>query len=444
MKTIEVNFDGLVGLTHHYAGLSDGNLASKSHAGEISNPREAALQGLEKMRLLMNLGVPQGVFPPHERPAIRILKNLGFTGNDAKILQDAYSIAPGIFKSIYSASGMWTANAATVASSQDSGDGKVHFTPANLNAFFHRAIEVKTTTQYLKKIFSDNRHFVIHDPLFAHPDFSDEGAANHNRFCLNNGAKGAHVFVYGKNKNDLHSVLTQKNPARQTLAASEAIARLHQLDPKKILFLKQNALVIDEGIFHNDVISVGNENVFLYHELAFEDPKLVTDFLTGAFPNEFYLIPIGNEQLTVPEAIKSYLFNSQMVTLPDGGMAIIAPLQCQAGRPYDILQHLVAGDYPMKSVHFVACHQSMDNGGGPACLRLRVVLTEAELKACHQAVILDNSLYHRLVTWVKKHYRDRLIIKDLLDPALLDENHKALDELTGILDLGSLYSFQQI
>lgn len=444
MKTMEVNFDGLVGLTHHYAGLSDGNFASKAHGGEISNPREAALQGLEKMRFLMNLGIRQGVFPPHDRPAILLLKNLGFTGNNAKILADTYRVAPELFKSIYSASGMWTANAATVTPSQDSGDGKVHFTPANLNTFFHRAIEAKTTTQYLKKIFSDNRHFVIHDPLFSHPNFSDEGAANHNRFCLESRSQGVHVFVYGKNKHDLHNFLPQKNPARQTLAASEAIARLHQLDPTKVLFLKQNPLVVDEGIFHNDVISVGNQNVFLYHELAFEDSTLVTDFLTRAFPDKFYLIPIRNEQLTVAEAVKSYLFNSQIVTLPAGGMAIIAPLECQAGRPHDILQQLVAGDYPIKAAHFVSCHQSMDNGGGPACLRLRVVLTEVELKACHPGVILDNTLYPRLVTWVKKHYRDRLMTKDLLDPALLDENHTALDELTGILGLGSLYSFQQI
>lgn len=63
MAGYEVNFDGLVGLTHHYAGLSFGNEASTRHQNTLSNPRLAAKQGLLKMKALADLGYKQGVLP---------------------------------------------------------------------------------------------------------------------------------------------------------------------------------------------------------------------------------------------------------------------------------------------------------------------------------------------------------------------------------------------
>ena len=48
----EFNFDGLVGPSHNYAGLSFGNVASFSNVKSASNPKQAALQGLAKMRAL--------------------------------------------------------------------------------------------------------------------------------------------------------------------------------------------------------------------------------------------------------------------------------------------------------------------------------------------------------------------------------------------------------
>jgi len=61
---LELQLDGLVGPTHHFGGLSVGNLASMRHAGWQSRPRQAALQGLAKMRQVLALGVPQAVLPP--------------------------------------------------------------------------------------------------------------------------------------------------------------------------------------------------------------------------------------------------------------------------------------------------------------------------------------------------------------------------------------------
>src|SRR5215475_8689569 len=109
----EINFDGLVGPTHHYAGLSSGNLASEGHAGEVSNPRAAALQGLEKMRFVAGLGVGQAILPPQPRPDIGLLRRLGFEGTDGAVLARARRSAPELLSAASSASAMWVANAAT-------------------------------------------------------------------------------------------------------------------------------------------------------------------------------------------------------------------------------------------------------------------------------------------------------------------------------------------
>jgi succinylarginine dihydrolase len=135
----ELNFDGLVGPTHHYAGLSPGNLASESHAGEVGNPRAAALQGLEKMRFLAELGVGQAVLPPQPRPDFELLRRLGFGSDRAGALARAGREAPALLSAAWSASAMWAANAATVAPSEDTADERVHLVPANLLSMLHRS-----------------------------------------------------------------------------------------------------------------------------------------------------------------------------------------------------------------------------------------------------------------------------------------------------------------
>ncbi len=87
--------------------------------------------------------------------------------------------------------------------------------------------------------------------------------------------------------------------------------------------------------------------------------------------------------------------------------------------------------------------QSMKNGGGPACLRLRVALTDAERAAVRANVFLDDSLAASLEQWIREHYRDRLAPSDLADPLLLDESRRALDRLSQLLQLGSVYPFQR-
>ena len=272
-KTFEVNFDGLVGPTHNYSGLSHGNIASTIHQAQVSNPRDAVLQGLEKMKSLHDLGLKQAVLPPQERPDIAALRRVGFGGTDAEVITTAAKESPRILAACSSASSMWTANAGTMAPSCDSTDGKAHFTPANLVNKFHRSIEPSTTSRVLRRIFEDESRFTHHDRLPTGGDiFGDEGAANHTRLAPSHGSPGVHFFVYGRLSLDPSSASPKKFPARQTLEASRAISKLHRLRPESVVFSQQSAAVIDKGVFHNDVICVGNEGFLFYHEEAFQDP----------------------------------------------------------------------------------------------------------------------------------------------------------------------------
>ncbi|MGI5309275.1 N-succinylarginine dihydrolase [Rheinheimera sp. WS51] len=446
MKFIEANFDGLVGPTHNYAGLSIGNIASLSNAKNTSSPRQAAKQGLSKMKALHDLGMVQGVLAPQERPDVHTLRRLGFSGTDAAVIEKAAKQAPAVFKAVCSASSMWTANAATISPSADTANGKVHFTPANLTNKFHRSLEPSTTGNILQAMFRDPNHFSHHTHLPDNDHFGDEGAANHTRLCSQYGKTGVELFVFGRYAFDSSKLAPSRYPARHTFEACEAVARLHGLQQEQVVYMQQNPDVIDQGVFHNDVIAVGNQNVLFYHQQAFVDSQNKLAELQRKFGNdqELHLIEVKTNEVSVEQAIKTYLFNTQVITLPKGEMAIIAPTECRDNPTvHGYLQQLTNRGTPIKQVHYYDVKQSMQNGGGPACLRLRVVLSEQEQAAVNQRVIMNDSLFAELNQWVDKHYRDELSEADLADPQLLVESRTALDELTQLLDLGSVYQFQQ-
>ncbi len=444
----EVNFDGLIGPTHNYSGLSAGNIASLSNAGGTSKPKAAALQGLSKMKALMDLGLTQGVLPPQQRPDLAFLRRIGFEGPDAHVLAQANDADPTLLAAVWSASSMWAANAATVSPSPDTADNKVHLTPANLVSNLHRSIEHPTTTRALRMIFNNQDHFTVHDPLPDQARFADEGAANHVRFATSHDQPGIELFVYGV---DIHdpSNSARNYPSRQTRAACEAIARNHKLDPGRVVFARQHPDAIDAGVFHNDVIATGNERVFLYHEQAFATSRSMLTDLSA--PLGLPLIPIEahDTDFSLEDAVKSYLFNSQIVTLPsesgEASMALIAPLEASENpRVSKFIDSMIASDSnPVNEVHYLDVRESMRNGGGPACLRLRVPLSSSELSAVHQGVIMTDDLHARLVDFVSRTYPEELTQSDLLDPALAQSCIDTLDELTQILDLPGLYAFQQ-
>ncbi len=439
----EVNFDGLVGPTHNYSGLAFGNVASSLHEGATSSPRQAALQGLEKMWALHQMGMSQGVLPPQERPSISLLKRLGFSGiNDGEILGKAAREAPNLLASSASAASMWVANAATISPGPDTVDGKTHFTPANLSSMLHRSIEAETTGKVLEAIFS-GADYVHHPALPATPKFSDEGAANHTRLSASYAEAGVGLFVYGGSSQS--PVAPRKYPARQTLEACQAIARSHGLRPGKAVFAQQNPDAIDAGVFHNDVIAVGNLDVLFYHEKAFLDTQRLRDELDQAASFPLHYIEVPETAVALDDAVRSYLFNSQLVT-PSGarGATLIVPTECketESVRSY--LEQLPQEHGVIAEVRYFDLRQSMNNGGGPACLRLRVVMNESQQQALRCKVLLDESLYSQLKQWVQTHYRDELAPKDLADPSLLNECRTALDELSQIMGLGSVYEFQR-
>jgi len=443
VSTFEANFDGLVGPTHNYGGLSRGNVASLAHDGAASNPKQAALQGLAKMKALAERGFRQGVLPPQERPDIAALRRLGFSGADSDVLRAAARSTPQLLPQVGSASCMWAANAATVSPSADTRDGRVHFTPANLNSKFHRSIEHPTTARILQAIFPAGRHFAHHTALPDCALFGDEGGANHTRLCAEYDAAGVELFVYGRAMSG-NGPAPHRFPARQTREASEAVARLHGLASGRTVFALQNPTAIDAGVFHNDVIAVGNRNVLFFHAQAFHDKADVLAACARALcDTPLVAIEVPEATLSLQDAVASYLFNSQLLSRADGKMLLVVPEECRRNaKVASYLDGLLLSGGPIAEVLAFDLKQSMQNGGGPACLRLRVVLNDLEAAAVTPGVWLSETLYPRLTAWVERHYRDRLTEADLADPQLLLESRTALDELTRILGVGAVYPFQ--
>ncbi len=445
MSAEEINFDGLVGPTHNYAGLSEGNLASARNANMIARPREAALQGIAKMRRLQALGLSQGVLPPHERPNMRWLRSLGFSGNDGAVWETAWRTQPTIARAALASSAMWAANAATISPSADCTDGKLHATVANLQTMLHRILEAEQTERTLRRLMPDEALFSVHPALLAHDALSDEGAANHMRMCAAHGGAGVEIFVYGRKASETK----QGFPARQTLEASQAIARAHALGEANAVFARQSSTAIDAGAFHNDVVAVAHEQVLFHHEDAFYDKAaLYAELRAKAKGFEPIFVEAPRARVGLDDAVTSYLFNSQLVRLPSAkSLTLIAPTEVRENNKTAayVAELIAQADAPIGQVEFVEVRESMRNGGGPACLRLRVVMTTEERAAASQGFFLTDALADRLEAWVRKHYREELTPADLGDPTLVSEVHTALDELAGILPLGSdFYPFQRV
>jgi succinylarginine dihydrolase len=412
----EINFDGIIGPSHNYAGLSLGNLASATNALNISHPRDAALQGLEKMRHNIGLGLEQGFFLPLPRPNHEWLSDLGCTVHDAPA-----TVRPAAF----SASAMWAANAATVSPAPDCADERCHLTVANLRTMAHRSHEWPDTHTQLRLVFANGEHFRVHRPV--PPAFGDEGAANHMRLAPSHGTKGVEVFVYGKRGGAF--------PARQHVEASRAVARFHQLDPDRILFAAQAEEAIAAGAFHNDVVAVANENVLFAHEKAFEDRAELYTALRRLVP-EVEIVEVPASAVTLEDAIKSYLFNAQLVTLPEGGMGLILPEEArETPSVWRFLEDMVAGNGPIRELFVVDVRQSMANGGGPACLRLRVV---AEPDAVDPRFIADDEKLDLISEVVDEQWPERIAPEDLLNPQLWEQVEEARETLLERLDLGEL------
>ena len=414
-KLVEINFDGIVGPSHNYAGLSLGNIASASHKGNASYPRAAALQGIAKMRGNLERGLAQGFLLPLPRPNFGLLRDLA-VGDDTN---------PALVAAAWSASSMWTANAATVSPAPDTGDGRCHLTPANLVTMLHRGQEWRDTQAQLKIAFGDQRHFAVHDAVPS--SFGDEGAANHMRFCDSHDAPGVEVFVYGRPGG--------RFPARQHEQASRAVARLHGLEPRRCVFIEQNPAAIEAGAFHNDVVAVANEKVLFTHDQAFADQIDAYEAIRAVFP-DLHVVEVPESQVTLEEAIRTYLFNAQLVTLPTGEMALVVPSECQeSASVWSWCERMLASNGPIRHVIPVDVRQSMANGGGPACLRLRVVADPATVDA---RFLLDEAKAERLEAVIAQMWPETIQPDEIGTEALAAKVIEAREALLAVLSLDEL------
>ena len=415
MPLQEINFDGIIGPSHNYAGLSFGNLASTRNAGQVSQPRAAALQGIDKMRANLALGLAQGIFVPHARPNRPWLAELG----------TEYEQADGtLAANAMSASAMWAANAATVSPGPDTKDGRCHLTVANLRTMAHRSHEWPGTLAQLKLAFA-NDAFAVHGPV--PPAFGDEGAANHMRLTAAHGEPGVELFVYG--------VSGGAFPARQHVEASRAIARLHGLDPARTIFVPQSEEAIAAGAFHNDVVAVANERVLFAHELAFAGRDEVVAQCERLVPG-FELVEVPAAEVPLGDAIRSYLFNAQLVTPPDGEMTLIVPSEArETPTVWAWIERHIAGNGPIRRVEVVDVRQSMANGGGPACLRLRVV---ADPRTVDPRFLVDDSRLDRMAEVVRTRWPIEIDNADLQKASLIADVEAARGALLEALELGEL------
>ncbi len=401
----EINFDGLIGPSHNYAGLSFGNLASMGNAGSIARPRAAALQGLDKMGRMLALGLDQGMLLPHPRPDVNWLRELGFAGDDVAVCRAAFAQEPAMLGAALSASAMWTANAATVSPASDTADGRCHLSVANLSSMLHRSIEPVQTLRQLQLAFADQRHFAVHAALPA--ALGDEGAANHMRMGAGHGARGVEIFVHG----DALGLRGGAYPSRQHRAASAAIVRRHGLTDA--LLVQQSEAAIAAGAFHNDVVAVANEHVLFTHQHAFADPAQTYAAIRDAVPGAV-IIEAPADRISLAEAVGSYLFNSQLVTMPDGHMTLVVPGEVRdTPTVWQWLGEQVASNGPIAQVEVVDVRESMRNGGGPACLRLRVAVSEAAHAAIDPRFLLDPAKLDRVAAVVEAHWPEAIAPTDL-------------------------------
>lgn len=412
MTMVEINFDGLIGPSHNYAGLSHGNLAATRNAGAVSRPRAAALQGIAKMRANIALGLTQGVLLPHARPNHHWLASLSTDYAAASLPLKAQAL---------SASAMWAANAATVSPAPDTADGRCHLTVANLVTMPHRSHEWRGTLAQLLLIFA-NPAFAVHPPVPA--PFGDEGAANHMRMADLHHAPGIEIFVYGVSGGGF--------PARQRIEASEAVARGHRLDPARTLFVEQSEAAIAAGAFHNDVVAVANGTVLFAHEQAFADKAGFYAALHERMPSA-QIVEVPASAVSLDDAITSYLFNAQLVTLPDETMALILPEEARANlRVWTWLQTMIAGNGPIRRLEVVNVRESMANGGGPACLRLRVVADPATIDP---RFLVDDARLDQLAAIVETHWPESIdpaAIGNLSLIAQIERAHAALLDGIGL------------
>jgi succinylarginine dihydrolase len=247
------------------------------------------------------------------------------------------------------------------------------------------------------------------------------------RLSAAHGEPGFEVFVYG--------VSGGAFPARQHVEAFKAIARLHRLDPDRTTFVQQSEEAIAAGAFHNDVVAVANERVLFAHDLAFAEKQPLLDTCSARVPG-FEYVEVASADVPLEDAVRSYLFNAQLVTPPDGQMTLILPMEArETPSVWRWIERHLAGNGPIRRVELVDVRQSMANGGGPACLRLRVVADPATVD---ERFLVDESKLNRIANLVRQTWPEQIAHDALQRPSLIADVERARGALLDTLDLSEL------
>ena len=414
MSLVDVQIDRIVGPTHHFGGLGVGNLASAQHAGQRSSPKAAAIEVLQKMMQVAQTGTHQFVLPPQSRPDWVLLRQLGFSDPSHAVHQ-----APEIASAVFSCSAMWTANAGTFTPAVDSTGGVATLTIANLDASLHRSIEPEQTAMELRDLLPNCVR--VEPPLPGGAAMRDEGAANHMRLALN-GQPGLNIFVYG----DGSPKPIERWP-RQTKAAWEAVARRHQLIRDNTFYLKQHPDAIDAGAFHNDVVALSHGDVWIHHELAYQDDaednaglEQIEDRWRRLHGQRLRRIEVSDSVLSIDDAVKTYLFNSQIVQPHlDHAPTLFCPVQVSAHPVASELVQAWISDGIFSEVQYVELNQSMAGGGGPACLRLRVTLPLDQVQTMPENARITKPTYERLLAIIDEGYPETVSLAELATPQMI-------------------------
>jgi succinylarginine dihydrolase len=203
------------------------------------------------------------------------------------------------------------------------------------------------------------------------------------------------------------------------------------------LFVQQSEDAIAAGAFHNDVVAVANERVLFTHERAFAEKDTFYADLRTTLP-EGEIVEVPANRVSLADAIQSYLFNAQLVTLPDGGMALILPTEARDNVPvWGWLQEMVAGNGPIRQLVPVDVRQSMANGGGPACLRLRVVCDAADVDP---RFLADEAKLDAISVVITQYWPEAIDPTELRSPTLWADIRRARAALLSTLSLDALLS----
>jgi len=150
----------------------------------------------------------------------------------------------------------------------------------------------------------------------------------------------------------------------------------------------------------------------------------------------FDYVEVPASDVPLADAIRSYLFNAQLVTPPDGQPTLIVPSEArETPTVWRWLEQHVAGNGPIRRVEVVDVRQSMANGGGPACLRLRVVADPATVDP---RFLVDERKLDLIGGVIARTWPEQIHHEELQQPALIADIERARAALLDALELTEL------